>query len=253
MSRPLPAPIERALLRIACDHLSGSTALAARGARLLQRAARAGVAKQVAGRLLEAHPRMASMRFVVDRALHEGTCAADEILRLSREAGEQAAALIPEGAIVLTHSASSAVFSALARVARVRVIATESRPKLEGVRQARRLSRSGIDVELIVDSAAGIHLARAGFLLTGADAITRDGVVNKIGTSMLVRAAMDHGVPRYAVCGSDKILPPGAVLPPEHPKPASEIARGIPASNYYFDETPLDWWTGIVTENGLFP
>ena len=253
MKRPLPDSLERELRRVCGDHLSGSTALAARAARLLEKAARAGAARQAARRLLSAHPRMASMRYVVDRALIDGVCAAGEVLRASRDSGERAAAVIPEGATVLTHSASSAVFAALTRVAGIRVIATESRPNLEGVKQARELRKLGIDVELIVDSAAGLHMARADFLLTGADAVTRAGVINKIGTAALVRAAMDQGVPRYAVCGSDKILPPGLALPPEKPKPASEIARGIRASNYYFEETPLDWWTAIITEHGPFP
>jgi translation initiation factor 2B subunit (eIF-2B alpha/beta/delta family) len=236
--------------RIADDHVSGSTALAARAARLLRQAARLGVAEEVARQLLAAHPRMASLHYVVRRALEDGDCADEEVLESGRKAGEQAAALIPSGATVLTHSASSAVFTALCRAARVHVIATESRPLLEGARQARRLARAGLDVELIVDAAAGLFVPRAALVLTGADAVTRDGVINKVGTAMIVRAAMDAGVPRYAVCGSGKLLPPGITLAPEPPKPRSEVARGIRAANYYFDTTPLDWWTAIVTERG---
>jgi translation initiation factor 2B subunit (eIF-2B alpha/beta/delta family) len=240
--------IEMELREIERDHVSGATALAARAARMLARAADAEAA---ARRLLAAHPRMASMHYVARRWLEDGVCADGEVLRFSREAGERAAEVIGAGSVVLTHSASGAVFTALTRAAGVKVIATESRPLLEGLRQARRLARRGIEVEVIVDAAAGLMAPRADLVLTGADAVTRRGVVNKIGTSLLVRAAMEAGVRRYAVCGRDKIVPAGVELPEEQPKPGREIARGIRALNYYFDVTPLEWWTGIITEKGI--
>jgi translation initiation factor 2B subunit (eIF-2B alpha/beta/delta family) len=243
--------LERETRRIIEDHTSGSTALAACAAKLLARAARRGRAQEIARKLLAAHPRMASLHYVVRRALDDGVCADEEVLRFSREAGMRAARLIPEGAAVLTHSASSAVFAALTHAARVRVISTESRPLLEGVSQARRLARRGVHVEVIVDAAAGLFVPRVDLVLTGADAVTGESVVNKAGTALIVRAARDAGVPRYAVCGSDKIVGPGVTLPPERHKPPSEIVRGVRALNYYFDQTPLAWWSGVITEAGL--
>ncbi len=247
----MTASLRAEIRRIAQDHVSGSTAIAMRAARVMKKAMGEGIAEEVARGLLTAQPRMASVRYVVRRALEDGVCADEEVARLSREAGDRAAKLIRKGSTVMTHSASAAVFTALCAASEVKVIATESRPKLEGVQQARRLRRAGIEVEVIVDAAIVLHLERTDLVLTGADAVTDEGVISKVGTSMLARAAVEAGVSRYAVCGSDKILAQGVRLPPEEAKPGGEIVRGMRASNYYFETTPLEWWTGIVTESGV--
>src|SRR5262245_44535628 len=217
--RTIPARFRGEIRRIAEDHVSGSTAIAARAARVMEAAVRAGIGEEVAPELLAAQPRMASVVYVTRRALEDGVCADEEVVRFSREAGERAEALIRKGSTVMTHSASAAVFAALCAARGVKVIATESRQLLEGVRQARRLMRAGVDLEVIVDAAMGLHVKRADLVLTGADAVTDEGVVNKVGTALLVRAAMDAGVARYAVCGSDKFVARGMSLPEEMPKP----------------------------------
>jgi len=182
--------------RIAGDHVNGSTAIAVRAARLMCRAIEAGAAEEVARELLAVQPRMASVQYVVRRALEDGVCADAEVVRFSQEAGMRAAKLIRSGSVVMTHSASAAVFAALCAAREITVIATESRPMLEGVKQARRLTKAGVEVELIVDAAMGLHVRRADVVLTGADAVTAESVINKVGTALMVRAAMEAGVER---------------------------------------------------------
>jgi translation initiation factor 2B subunit (eIF-2B alpha/beta/delta family) len=71
----------------------------------------------------------------------------------------------------------------------------------------------------------------------------------------LALAASRFQVPMYALCGSEKFLPPDYELEPEAPKDPREIlAQPVPnvtVVNYYFDLTPLDYLAGIITEDGI--
>jgi len=169
------------------------------------------------------------------------------------------AALIAHGASVLTHSASQAVLDALlaarAEGKRFLVYVTESRPQCEGVSLARRLGEAGIPVRLIIDAAVFARTADCTLTLTGADAIFAAGVVNKTGTALVALAARARGKPFYVLCGSEKFLPGGYPLPPEPPKAAEEILVEAPPNvaveNYYFETTPLELVTGVVSEDGI--
>jgi translation initiation factor 2B subunit (eIF-2B alpha/beta/delta family) len=62
-------------------------------------------------------------------------------------------------------------------------------------------------------------------------------------------------VPVYVLCGTGKFLTPGYSPPPEPPRPAQEITQldssNVAIENFYFEWTPLELVTGIVTEEGL--
>jgi len=162
---------------------------------------------------------------------------------------------------ILTHSYSSTVFEAIRFAANagrdLKVICTESRPALEGVNLAKKLAAEGAKVHLVPDSAAPSLLREADLFLTGGDALSPLGLVNKIGTYGIAIAAKANGVPFYALCGTDKILPqglgerlriepkdPAEVLPTPHP--------GIEVINRYFDITPTEFLSGVVTEEGVW-
>ena len=93
---------------------------------------------------------------------------------------------VHSGALLLTHSSSATVLAALLRAheagKRFGVVCTESRPLYEGVALARRLAAAGIGVEVIADAAAAVFIHGFYTLLIGADAITPEGVINKVGT-----------------------------------------------------------------------
>ncbi len=163
---------------------------------------------------------------------------------------------------ILTHSFSSTVFEAIRFAANsgrggLRVICTESRPALEGVNLAKKLAAEGVKVHLAPDSAAPSLLREVDLVLTGGDALSPSGLVNKIGTYGLGIVARANGVPFYALCGTDKILTeglahrlriepkdPGEVLPTPHP--------GVEVINHYFDTTPIEFLSGVVTEEGVW-
>jgi translation initiation factor 2B subunit (eIF-2B alpha/beta/delta family) len=163
---------------------------------------------------------------------------------------------IHSGALLLTHSSSSTVVAALLRAKdagkRFGVVCTESRPQYEGVALARKLAAAGIEVEVIADATAAVFIHGFYTLLIGADAITSEGVVNKVGTLGMALAAKQLGLPVYCLAGTEKFLPQGATFEIEEKDP-TEIAPLEPLMrgfNVYFDQTPLELITRFFTEEG---
>jgi translation initiation factor 2B subunit (eIF-2B alpha/beta/delta family) len=76
----------------------------------------------------------------------------------------------------------------------------------------------------------------ADLVLVGADAVTEEGVVNKLGTRLLALAAAGAGVPCYAVAGTTKLLPAAAWAP--------ERAR-------LYDRTPPAALDGVASDDGV--
>jgi methylthioribose-1-phosphate isomerase len=148
----------------------------------------------------------------------------------------------------------------------VRVIASETRPFLQGARlTAWELSRDGIPVELITDSMAGHFLSRGGIeaVVVGADRIAANGdVANKIGTYSLAVLAKENGVPFYVAAPTttiDLACPDGASIPIEERSAAEVLSfagrsiapAGVTARHVAFDVTPARYVTAIVTDRGL--
>jgi len=172
----------------------------------------------------------------------------------------RAAALVRSGSLVLTYSNSTAVRLALRQAReggqRFEVICSESRPMGEGVTLARWLAALGIPTHLIVDAALAEWVEAADSILLGADAITPDVVVNKVGTEPLLRAAHGVGVPAYVVGDSSKWVP---VALARHcsvrDEPADEILRSdipnVQVHNWYFGTSALSLATGVAWEGGV--
>lgn len=167
------------------------------------------------------------------------------------------------GTTVFTHSDSSTLRTALeyGRDARKQfsVVCTESRPACEGARLARALSTSGVRTCLVTDSLVFSLLREQranSVVLVGADAVACEGIINKAGTCGLAVAAQSWGVPFYVVAGSEKLLPagfvPGGAI---QDKPPEEILsappKGLRIINRYFDFTPLDSVTAVISERGF--
>jgi len=161
---------------------------------------------------------------------------------------------------ILTHSNSQTIFNSLISLHSIgkkfSVVCTESRPINEGVTLAKKLGESGINVELIVDSAVFLYLDSIDLIFVGADAITKNGVINKIGTSILSLISKITDVDFYVLCSNDKILPLNFKYEFKNLQDPEEILSqkimNVAPFNYYFDITPFSKHINFVTENGIF-
>jgi len=179
----------------------------------------------------------------------------------NRAIAEQVNSTIPDGAAVFTHSDSSTLRAALQHSHRTgkqfSVFCTESRPACEGRRLAQALVETGISTCLVTDSLIFSLLREdqaSSILLVGADSIGVKGVINKAGTAGLGVATRSWGVPFYVLAGSEKFLPAGFFPRADQEKPPEEILSQPPAGlriiNRYFDITPLDCITAVISEEG---
>ncbi len=187
---------------------------------------------------------------------------ADNLIAASHEASmrvaEHAATLIGAGKTVLTHSRSSTLLLACARLkdAELRMIVTESRPLNEGHAVAAQLSDWGVPATLITEAQIGLAMADADLALVGADTVCSDGgVVNKAGTSLAALAARQHGRPFYVCCEGFKLAAPDAPPPVLEAMDPAELAApgwsGVTVRNTYFDITPPSLVTAWITEDGV--
>lgn len=146
------------------------------------------------------------------------------------------------------------------------VLATESRPLLQGARlTAYELRRLGIPHTLIVDSAAAGLLAAgaADAVIVGCDRVAANGdTANKVGTYPLALAAQAAGVP-FVVAGPtstiDRACPDGGAITIEE-RSAEEVRSAAghplalpdtPVANPAFDVTPAGLISALVTERGV--
>src|SRR5262249_33591855 len=136
--------------------------------------------------------------------------------------------LLPAGARVLTFLHSSSVLAGLlaarARAGALVVFFTGSRAMLGGRHLAPRFAASSVPLQFRIDAAISTFASQASLVLVGADSITRDGVVNKLGTTVTALAARAAGVPCYVICGRQKWFPAGAPAPDfRQLKPVAEV------------------------------
>ena len=292
-------------LRSAEDVAAAIRRLAIRGAPLIGVAAAYGIALELARDpsaealerahhiLREARPTAVNLSAAVDR-VHEAAIAAGAdrpaaALREARaiEAEEEAAsaAIAAHGADllvgvrrILTHCNTGALAApgrgtALAVIAELaargtleHVLATESRPLLQGARlTAYELARLNISHEVIVDSAAAGLIAGGAVdaVIVGCDRVAANGdVANKVGTYGLALAAHAAGVP-FVVAGPtstiDRGTPTGTDIRIEE-RDADEVrllaGRRVTLDdtrcrNPAFDVTPAALVTALVTERGV--
>jgi translation initiation factor 2B subunit (eIF-2B alpha/beta/delta family) len=284
-ARLAPFPGVLAAIRdLAADNRSGAAEILSRAANvfeLLAEAAGGGEATLVAAvgaALLKAQPDMAPVTNLVARvraaadstasradALRHGSLTAREFvawaLRAAQAAAEHAASLIVGGSRVLTHSRSSTVMNAFGIARRqgrtFNLFVTESRPMMEGRSVAVEAAGLGIPVTLIADAASALVMDGIDLVIVGADKVTSRGVVNKIGTRLVALSARERCRPVYAVCDTSKFESS------EHSTSSGDLGRRDPdelwtgapehvrVRNFYFEETPLDLLTAIVTEDGI--
>jgi translation initiation factor eIF-2B subunit delta len=173
----------------------------------------------------------------------------------------QALTIMPLGATVLTYSNSSTVVAALQYAhehGRIdRVLLSESRPTYDGRAEARALLQHGMTVEYVIDMALFEALTEAQVVLVGADAVFPHGLVNKLGTHALAQIARLRQVPIYSLSTTSKFLPAEAAAWlhfADHPGDEvwPDAPPGLCIRNRYFDTTPLNLFSGVVSEHGIY-
>jgi methylthioribose-1-phosphate isomerase len=199
-------------------------------------------------------------------------------IRINHALGDHGAALLEDGARVLTHcnagalatgghgTALGVIRSAVASGKRISVVADETRPFLQGARlTAWELMQDGIPVTLITDNMAGHLMAtdQIDAVVVGTDRVAANGdVANKIGTYMVAVLARRHAIPFYVACPLSTIdlnTADGSGIPIEE-RSGAEVsgygsvqwaAAGVSIRNPAFDVTPAELVTALITEKGV--
>jgi methylthioribose-1-phosphate isomerase len=206
------------------------------------------------------------------RRIHE------EDLESCHAIGRYGATLVPDGGSVLTHcnagglatagygTALGVVRGAVEAGKKVRVLADETRPFLQGARlTAWELMQDGIETVLITDNMAGSLMRRGeiDLVVVGSDRIAANGdIANKIGTYPVAVLAREHGIPFYVAAPLTTVdlnCPDGDNIPIEERDP-SEVTEffgtrvapeGVGVMNPAFDVTPAEYVKAIVTDRGI--
>lgn len=209
--------------------------------------------------------------------LEEALKMSDEDINANRQMGTNGAKLFSDGDIVLTHcnagslatvaygTALGVIRAAKESGKRLSVIATETRPVMQGSRlTAFELQHDGIDVSLIPDTAVGHMMSRGAIrrVIVGADRVLRTGhVFNKIGTYQVAILASRHKVPFYVAAPlstfdfesnpEDVIIEERSVEEVVKVGKKRVAPKGVRVFNPAFDMTPPELITGIITERGV--
>jgi len=163
-------------------------------------------------------------------------------------------------------TALGVVYAKAAASEPVQVLATETRPLLQGARlTAWELVNAGIPVTVVADTAAGAAMAGGlvDAVLVGCDRVAANGdTANKIGTYSLAVLARANQLPFYVV-GPLSSFDPGAASGADieiEQRPAAEVSTiagrevapgGAAVWNPAFDVTPADLITAFITDAGV--
>lgn len=228
-------------------------------------------------RVMEKAKRAKTVEDAKKAVLDEALKMSEEDVEANRHMGANGAKMFRDGDVVLTHcnagslatvaygTALGVIRAARESGKRLSVIATETRPVMQGSRlTAFELQHDGIDVSLIPDTAVGHMMAKSAIkrVIVGADRVLRSGhVFNKIGTYQVAILARRHRVPFYVAAPLstfDFESSPEEVMIEE--RSVDEVVKvgkkriapkGVRIFNPAFDMTPPELITGIITEKGV--
>ena len=244
--------------------------------------------------LLKTRPTAVNLKWGLDRVLEEAK-KYDEVddirkhtilqaikmfhddVKTNRMLGQFGSDLISDGEVVMTHcnagalatvsygTALGVIRSVMESGKKISVIATETRPVMQGSRlTAFELVHDGIDVSLIPDTAVGYLMSNkmVDKVVVGADRILKSGhVFNKIGTYQVALLSKAHNIPFY-------VAAPLSTFDMNNDKKDIDIEErsveevvkigekriapaGVRIFNPAFDVTSPELITGIITEKGV--
>ncbi len=231
---------------------------------------------------LALHRMMAACMVAADAALDAGQSPADAILatvdrgaaalaRQGYETGRIACELLTDGATILTHCFPDRSYAYMLVEARrtgktLRVIASETRPYLQGARLTSLCAlQAGFEASVITDGMGGFLMRRGEIdaFVTAADRVCMDGTVcNKVGTYQYALAARANGLPYYVLrqSGPDVESADESSVEVEF-RDGEEVVSiggkrtapgGVDGLYPAFDITPAELVSKIITDRGAF-
>jgi ribose 1,5-bisphosphate isomerase len=179
----------------------------------------------------------------------------DELESLAREG----AAALPVCSTIATLSASECVRAVLEGALRsgrtLSVIASESRPAMEGAAQAERLRALSIDVRVVPDTEFPSLVGQTDLVLVGADRVSQKEVVGKTGVHAAALAAKAAGVPFLAAATAERfiseVLAGAGVRPGASREPAASPRGSVASVSSLFEPVPMALVSGILTGAGF--
>src|SRR2546426_6877872 len=220
----------------------------------------------------------ADKRVIADRLIQEALAIYAEDIESNKRIGHFGQELLPNSGTILTHcnagalatagygTALGVIRAAITNGKRLRVLADETRPFLQGSRlTAWELWKDDIDVRVISDNMSGTFM-RQGLIdavIVGADRIAANGdVANKIGTYSVAVLAKQHDIPFYVAAPLSTLdlnIQDGSYIPIEQRDPAEVthiggirvVPDGVSVFNPAFDVTPNSFVTAIITDRGI--
>ena len=229
-------------------------------------------------RMKTAYTRYRDKSDMPDLLLDEAISIHVEDIENNRMLSLYGAELIDDGDTVLTHCNAGALATGgygtalgVIRAAheagkKIKVIATETRPYLQGARlTAWELHEEKIDVTLVPDNHVGFLCYNKGIdkVVVGADRIALNGdTANKVGTYMIALCAHQYKIPFFVaapVSTFDRKTENGAYIPIEE-RAATEVKyvggsaitlEKIKARYFSFDITPERYISNFITEKGI--
>ena len=214
----------------------------------------------------------------LERFHAEAVAIHEEDIANNLEMGRLGAALLPEGAKVLTHcntgglatgaygTALGIIRSAHAQGKLEMVYADETRPYLQGARLTTwECVKDGLPVTLITDSMAGYFMQQGQIdaVIVGTDRTVANGdVANKIGTYSLAVLCKHHNIPFYVGAplstidldtqtGDEIVIEERSREEVTHVGNRQLAPSEVLVRHPAFDVTPAELVTAIVTEKGV--
>ncbi|MQL93053.1 hypothetical protein Taro_025681 [Colocasia esculenta] len=190
----------------------------------------------------------------------------DEFGELSLRARQTIAMLVQDfifdGCTILVHGFSRVVLEVLTVAAtntkRFRVFCTEGRPESSGIQLSNELSKLGIPVKLLIDSAVAYAMDDVDMVFVGADGVVESGgIINVMGTYQIALVAHSMNKPVYVAAECYKF----ARLYPLDQKDVSprlcpvnlgiSIPLGVEVETSARDYTPPQYLTLLFTDLGV--
>jgi len=226
--------------------------------------------------LKKAHETSGDAKAVAKVVVDEARRMADEDVEVNHKIGKHGSKLIDNRDVILTHcnagslatvdygTALGIVRTAWEQGKEIKVVATETRPKLQGARlTVYELKRDGIPVTLITDNMVGYAMSKRLIdkVVVGADRIVRDAVINKIGTYTIAVLAHEHNVPFYVAAPKSTFdlvhASKDVTVEERNSKEVTYVGSqriapiGAKALNPAFDITPMRYVSAIICETGV--